>query len=161
LSSKLRFQVEDRPPNVLLVLDADATFPSAQFGIDRLTIPARIALDSIAATLQQEVGRSLSTIEVVGHTDTVPTGRAQWTNTHLSAARAATVVEYLGTRQLSPCILSASGRGSYFPTRPGNDTASLRANRRIELLLHPVVGASLAAVSGACKDTAIAPVRRE
>lgn len=83
-------------------------------------------------------------IEVQGHTDDQKiTGKLQQkypTNWELSAARATTVARYLQDHGVNPKLLSAAGFSKYHPVAT-NDTAEGRAqNRRIELILMPIIG---------------------
>jgi chemotaxis protein MotB len=95
---------------------------------------AMSALDAIAAEMLKFVGHE---IYVEGHTDNVPQNSVQYpSNYYLSAARAIAVMEYLERQGLDPKMLSALGRGEYWPVDT-NDTAEGRANnRRVEILIY-------------------------
>jgi chemotaxis protein MotB len=115
-----------------------------------------ILFDSGEATLKpggvavlQKVGAALKKvtdrpIEVQGHTDNVPIKGALAqrfpTNWELSAARATNVARFLQDQAgLDPTRLSATAYSEYQP-RDTNDTdAGRRRNRRIEILLGPVL----------------------
>jgi len=83
-------------------------------------------------------------IEVQGHTDNVPIvgalARRFPTNWELSAARATNVARFLqDDGGLDPTLLTATAYSEYQP-RDRNDTgAGRRRNRRIEILLGPVL----------------------
>lgn len=90
-------------------------------------------------------------IDVEGHTDNVPIStelaKRYPTNWELSTARATNVARFLqDTVKIDPKLLSATGYSEYRPRAP-NDTAEGRQkNRRIEILLGPVVEAAKPAV---------------
>jgi type VI secretion system protein ImpK len=73
---------------------------------------------------------------VAGHSDNVPIKTARFpSNTHLSLARAESVMRQFATSVEDPSRLSAEGRAEKEPIAP-NDTAEGRArNRRIEVIL--------------------------
>jgi chemotaxis protein MotB len=96
-----------------------------------------------------KVGEGLKKVEgkmvrVVGHTDTVPIHKDYLdkfpSNWELSAARASTVVRYFQDKSgLDPKGMEAVGRSFYQPAAP-NDTVKNRAlNRRVEILIAPVM----------------------
>lgn len=91
---------------------------------------------AILDTLAPQLARLPNSIEVDGHTDSVPISTAAFpSNWELSAARAGAVIRYLATRGLKPAQLSAAG---YADTRPvdTNATREGRArNRRVELIV--------------------------
>ena len=101
-------------------------------GAVALAAPARAVLDRVASLAYGAVA-----IEAEGHTDDVPIATAAYpSNWELSAARAASVVRYLLTREgaLPADQYVAVGYGEHRP-RAGNDTAEGRArNRRITVL---------------------------
>jgi len=78
------------------------------------------------------------TIDVEGHTDTVPiTGRYE-DNWALSTARATSVVRIL-TKDYSvdPHTIIASGRSKYYPVANNKTTEGRASNRRTEIILSP------------------------
>jgi chemotaxis protein MotB len=96
-----------------------------------------------------KVGEGLKKVEgkmvrVVGHTDTIPIHKDYLdkfpSNWELSAARASTVVRYFQDKSgLDPKGMEAVGRSFYQPAAP-NDTVKNRAlNRRVEILIAPVM----------------------
>ena len=83
-------------------------------------------------------------IEVDGHTDNVPIVSSLKkrfpTNWELSTARATEVVRYLqehGT--IDPTLLSATGFGEYQPVAPNDTDEGKHKNRRIEIVLLPLL----------------------
>jgi chemotaxis protein MotB len=125
-------------------------------------------LKRVGAILKKTKDRN---IEVQGHTDNVPiTGALAKrfpTNWELSAARATNVARFLTEETgVDPRRVSAAGYSEYRP-RDTNDTeAGRRRNRRIEILLGPVVpegepadegAAGAAAKPAAAEKSATAP----
>lgn len=83
-------------------------------------------------------------IDVEGHTDNVPIGAGLAkrfpTNWELSTARATNVARFLQeTVKIDPTLLSASGYSEYRPRAPNTTAEGRRKNRRIEILLGPVL----------------------
>lgn len=97
-------------------------------------------LSDAARDALAQVANSLVTIpnpvQVEGHTDNVPISNAVYrSNWELSAARAASVVQFLQSQGVDPKRLAAVGRGEYHPIAD-NDSESGRAqNRRVTLLI--------------------------
>ncbi|WP_137937604.1 OmpA family protein [Chitinivorax sp. B] len=90
-------------------------------------------MDKIAKVLNT-YGKT--TLEIEGHTDNVGSDASNQT---LSENRANAVQDYLLTRQVAPERLQAYGRGETQP-RASNDTEAGRSqNRRVEILIEPVV----------------------
>ena len=90
-------------------------------------------LDKISRVLNQ-YGKT--TVTVTGHTDSVGSDAANQT---LSAKRAQSVLDYFASKNVNPVRLAAYGRGEAAP-RADNATEAGRAlNRRVELLIEPVV----------------------
>jgi chemotaxis protein MotB len=62
------------------------------------------------------------------------------TNWELSTGRATEVVRYLQeTGGIDPHLLSATGYGEYQPVAPNNTEEGKHKNRRIEIILLPVL----------------------
>ena len=90
-------------------------------------------LDKMAELL---VRYDRTVVQVIGHTDNI--GSAEY-NQRLSEQRAQSVVDHLVARGVHSHRLSAAGRGFSEP-RASNDTeAGRQLNRRVELLIKPVV----------------------
>jgi outer membrane protein OmpA-like peptidoglycan-associated protein len=90
-------------------------------------------LDKISRVLNQ-YGKT--TVSVTGHTDSVGSDTANQT---LSEKRAQSVLDYFASKNVNPVRLAAYGRGEAEP-RADNATEAGRAlNRRVELLIQPVV----------------------
>lgn len=91
----------------------------------------------VAKALNDEPGP----IIVAGHSDNIPINTARFpSNTHLSLARAQSVMQTLAIPLNDPSRLTAEGRAEKEPIA-GNDTAEGRAkNRRIEVVLVKTAG---------------------
>lgn len=90
-------------------------------------------LDKISRVLNQ-YGKT--TVTVIGHTDSVGSDAFNQT---LSEKRAQSVLDYFAGKNVNPIRLAAYGRGESQP-RADNATEAGRAlNRRVELLIEPVV----------------------
>ena len=90
-------------------------------------------LDKISRVLNQ-YGKT--TVTVTGHTDSVGSDAFNQT---LSEKRAQSVLDYFASKNVNPIRLAAYGRGESQP-RADNATEAGRAlNRRVELLIEPVV----------------------
>ncbi len=99
---------------------------------------ARLSADAMNALRQ--VARSLvsipNPIQVEGHTDNVPIANALYrSNWELSAARAASVVQFLQGQGVDPRRLAAVGRGEHHPIAANDDEAGRARNRRVTLLI--------------------------
>ena len=115
-----------------------------------MTLNGSLLFDSGSANLSNEAGAVLdqvglileryaeSTIEIEGHTDSVPINSAKYpSNNELSDARALSVFYYLMEHtSLNPAMVKHSGRGEYNPIAD-NSTAEGRAlNRRVEIKIY-------------------------
>jgi chemotaxis protein MotB len=83
-------------------------------------------------------------IEVQGHTDNVPITSALAkrfaTNWELSAARSTNVARFLQDEaKIEPKLLSAAAFSEYAPRTPNDTEEGRRKNRRIEILLGPLL----------------------
>jgi len=109
---------------------------SATIGAD-----GREALKKVSDALRTMQGKA---IRVEGHTDNVPTGHSGPfpSNWELSSARALAVVRFFQESGVDPTRLSGAGFGEFQPISP-NDTPEGRSlNRRIEIVLLPLEGAT-------------------
>jgi flagellar motor protein MotB len=94
----------------------------------------------VLSTLQaigQVVRQTPYEIFVAGHTDDVPIrGSVFKSNLELSAARAATVVDFFVRHDLvSPARIATMGFGEYRPLVPNTSEANREQNRRVEIIL--------------------------
>lgn len=77
-----------------------------------------------------------TTISIEGHTDSQGSDQA---NQLLSEKRALAVESYLESNKVAPQRLTAVGRGENMPVADNGSEAGRARNRRVELLLEPVV----------------------
>ncbi|WP_295875407.1 OmpA family protein [uncultured Zhongshania sp.] len=94
---------------------------------DQLTIPAQQILRKVAEVIKQS---SATLIEVGGYTDNA--GDAEY-NLRLSAARAATVREYLIAQGIQQARLQTKGYGESSPRADNTSDKGRALNRRVEL----------------------------
>lgn len=126
LQDKLRVDVAD---NILFQLGSAELLPGGKEVLDNL---AMVLADSKDQTIQ-----------VAGHTDDLPIKSPSFrypTNWELSAARALSAVRYLEEVCGIPGKkLAAVAHGQYQPRVPNNSPENRAKNRRIEILLTPVL----------------------
>jgi outer membrane protein OmpA-like peptidoglycan-associated protein len=77
-----------------------------------------------------------TTLTIVGHTDNV--GGVAY-NQKLSQDRAVAVAHYLESKDVNPVRLATSGKGESAPVASNSSDAGRQANRRVEILVQPVV----------------------
>lgn len=134
----VNFNAEDltvtmRDGKVYVSLSEKLLFAS---GSDKVDPKGKEALGKLAGVLRTNPDISVT---VEGHTDTIPIRTANFKdNWELSTARATSIVRLLvGTYNVPPARVQASGRGEFHPVA-GNDTPDGRArNRRTEIILMP------------------------
>lgn len=134
--------------NLRMRLPGEASFPSREGNDLRLLLPGHMTFSSGSASLSPAARALLERVAAVlaeyqrtqvvveGHSDA--RGPRAYNQT-LSEQRALAVARYLGARGVAAERLVAVGYG---PSRPlaGNDSeAGRRENRRVELLVRPVV----------------------
>ncbi|MCB1521168.1 MAG: peptidoglycan -binding protein [Hyphomicrobiaceae bacterium] len=138
---RLREQLKERKDIRVVgdrfVFESEVLFPSGQAsmtpeGLAAMDELAR-AIGELANTIPPEIDWVL---QVDGHTDIRPINSPQFpSNWELSTTRAVSVVKYLASRGVPPNRLVAAGYGEFQPIESGDDDASLKKNRRIELKL--------------------------
>jgi len=105
-------------------------------------------LKKVGDILHKAEGRG---IEVQGHTDNVPIvgalAKRYPTNWELSAARAVNVARFLQQSGVDPKRLSAAAHSEYQPRSANDSDEGKRKNRRIEILLGPLVVQQAAAAA--------------
>jgi chemotaxis protein MotB len=124
-----------------LRLSATRFFDAAQASLRPDALPV---LDAIADELVP-LDRPL---RIEGHTDDTPLGNSRLrSNWELSAARAASVVEYFqDVHHAKPEQLTAAGRASSMPIAPNDTLEHRELNRRIEITLELPPGDMLSAL---------------
>ena len=113
-------------------------FPSGSTDISK---DGKLVLDKVVSILKDIKDKR---IQVEGHTDNVPivSGLKKRfpTNWELSTARATEVVRYLQEQGgLDPKQLSATGYSEYQPVAPNDTDDGKHKNRRIEIVLLPLL----------------------
>lgn len=78
-------------------------------------------------------------IRIEGHTDS--TGSAAY-NMRLSRERADSVRDYLVAHGVDPAIITTRGLGAQYPVASNETTAGRQQNRRVEVILRDIEGAS-------------------
>lgn len=75
-------------------------------------------------------------ISIEGHTDNVSAHNTIYKNNwELSSARAASVLHYLESHQVTPSRLQFSGFGEYKPLYPNDSEQNRQANRRVTIVI--------------------------
>jgi outer membrane protein OmpA-like peptidoglycan-associated protein len=155
-SSAGSFVVQQQGPDVLLILEESVTFET---GRATLLPTVRGTLAAVVRLLQRDTFRGLvREVEILGHADPRGNSFANW---GLSAERAVAVAQFLvDSLRVNPCIILASGLGSYFP-RDSTANADLlplsqrdafyARDRRVEILLHPAVAKARSARRVGCR----------
>ena len=128
-------QVEFRKGRLVVKLASSILFDS---GKTELKPEGQTALGSLAAALKSLNDREFL---VAGHTDNVPIKTAKFKNNwDLSTARAVEVVQYLITQGMTSSNIGAAGYGENDPVADNKDEAGKAQNRRIEVILMPLLG---------------------
>lgn len=127
-----RIEVNFTAQYVLLSLKGALLFDSGTAQIREQSLPV---LNKVGAILERYAD---STIEIEGHTDSVPINNAQFANNNeLSSARALAVFDYLlDTTILNPADIKHSGRGEYAPVADNSTEAGRAKNRRVEIRIY-------------------------
>ena len=123
-------QVEINKRKVSVRLMGETTFDSGKADIKEQMIPL---LKKIGSILKETKGD----IIIAGHTDNVPVKGGQYkSNLRLSAARAASVAEFLiGKASVDPWRISTMGFGKHRPLHPNNTLEGRQKNRRVEITI--------------------------
>jgi outer membrane protein OmpA-like peptidoglycan-associated protein len=123
--------VDKRADNALLVSMTSST------GFDTNSAVIKpgytTTLNKISRVLNQ-YGKT--TVTVIGHTDNVGSDAFNQT---LSEKRAQSVLDHFASQNVNPVRLSAYGRGESEPRASNANEAGRQLNRRVELLIQPVV----------------------
>lgn len=130
------FYIKKKPDNVTLVLEERVSFNSGEDTLSPAVLPI---LDRVSSLLRD---RRDVTAVISGYTDDVPINNNKFrSNWHLSAARAATVAEYLIAKGVSGRRLSIRGYAQYRPLYPNDSPEHRSRNRRVEIALRPLARA--------------------
>jgi chemotaxis protein MotB len=146
-----QLRVESRRGELVMAVQSDLLFDE---GRSELRPAGKGALMEIARALETtsppSTGRRfLVTAHIDGNPEAKPPrhARSAW---DVTAARAATVVEYLVSLGVSGASLTAAGAGTFDPIGPNDDAQGRARNRRIEVALLPSVD-SVVSVPGAAR----------
>ncbi len=128
------------PEGDLIVMDNEVLFAS---GRAELSDDSRIGLNGVAGYL---IGHDDLNLRIDGHTDGVPIRASAWKdNYELAAMRAHAVMVYLTERGVAPDRMFIAGLGPNRPmVEPENPEDPMAENRRVEILLLPRSGRSVA-----------------
>ncbi len=121
---------------VMLSLKGALLFDSGKAELRENSLPV---MERVGVILERYAG---STIEIEGHTDTVPMHSAKYANNNeLSSARALSVFDYLiENTSLDPADIKHAGRGEYVPIADNATEEGRAKNRRVEIRIYnPVI----------------------
>ena len=121
---------------VMLSLKGALLFDSGKAELREDSLPV---MERVAVILERYAG---STIEIEGHTDTVPMHSAKYANNNeLSSARALSVFDYMvENTALDPADIKHAGRGEYVPVADNATEEGRAKNRRVEIRIYnPVI----------------------
>lgn len=119
-----------RGDNIDLRMASGVTF---DFNASTVKPQFRGTLEDVARTLADYQS---TYVDVTGHTDSVGTDAV---NLKLSNERAAALADYLSSRGVSRARIATRGFGKTQPVAPNTDEAGRARNRRVEILLSPIV----------------------
>jgi len=126
---------------VLVRIGEEATFPVNRFELGVLRAEGKRVLRRIGSELLTAgLMDSIDQVQVAGHTSREGGDELNW---RLSASRATTVALFLiDSAGLSPCAVTALGRGKHYPVDPDRARGTRgadQADRRIELEIRPII----------------------
>ena len=135
-SNQVALTMEDR--GLVITFVAEVLFDS---GKAKLKPGGESILHKVGNVIKEETVNN--EISVEGHTDNVPIKYSGWkSNWELSTARATSVLHYLEDNcRLTPDKLSATGYGEYRPVASNEAEEGKQANRRVEIIIKPLVQA--------------------
>ena len=126
-----------RRGRMVVGMPSQVLFPSGQH---ELSEKGRGTLKKVAGALKEFPERRFL---VAGHTDTKPIGEKLKTlyedNWDLSARRALVVTRFLIGEGVAPGSLAAAGYGEHDPARSNKNAGGRAKNRRIELIVEPLL----------------------
>jgi chemotaxis protein MotB len=126
-----------RRGRMVVGMPSQVLFPSGQH---ELSDKGKGTLVKVAAAIKELPERRFL---VAGHTDNMPIGEKLKTlyedNWDLSARRALVVTRFLIAEGVAPGNLAATGYGEHDPARSNKGAAGRRKNRRIELIVEPLL----------------------
>jgi chemotaxis protein MotB len=131
-------QITEMKNRLTMTMVDKILFPSGSVDISKA---GKAVLDKVVSILKDVKDKR---IQIEGHTDNVPIVSALKkrfpTNWELSTARATEVVRYLQEEGgLDPKLLSATGYAEFQPVASNDTDEGKRKNRRIEIVLLPLL----------------------
>ncbi|MAO25043.1 MAG: hypothetical protein CMJ35_06345 [Phycisphaerae bacterium] len=145
--------------NGMLRFVSDLTFGS---GSDQVQASAAQSLKTLASVLKSGAASKYD-LRIVGHTDNEKPGantqRNHPTNMHLSAHRAISVRNTLGTAGIDWSRMSVTGWGEYRPLVPNNKGKGTAQNRRVEIYLVPSTRTSVSSSGNLDEATRSTPAQ--
>jgi chemotaxis protein MotB len=117
---------------VYVSLQENLLFPSGSAVVNP---KGKEALSKLATVLNQNPD---ITVDIEGHTDSIPIHAKYQDNWDLSLARAASIVRILtGDYKVDPTRVIASGHSQYDPVQPNSTPEGRQLNRRTDIILSP------------------------
>jgi chemotaxis protein MotB len=117
---------------VYVSLQENLLFPSGSAVVNP---KGKEALGKLAAVLNQNPE---ITVDIEGHTDSIPIHGKYQDNWDLSLARSASIVRILTTDyKVDPTRVIASGHSQYDPVQPNSTSEGRAQNRRTDIILSP------------------------
>src|ERR1700722_18382128 len=117
---------------VYVSLQENLLFPSGSAVVNP---KGKEALGKLAAVLNQNPD---ITVDIEGHTDSIPIHGKYQDNWDLSLARSASIVRILTTDyKVDPMRVIASGHSQYDPVQPNSRSEGRALNRRTDIILSP------------------------
>ena len=132
-----KIDVEFNANCVILSLSGAFLFDSGQASLKNEAIPV---LDKIGVILAKYAG---NTVEIEGHTDSVPLNGGRYENNDvLSSYRALAVFNYLKENAaIDPGVMKHTGRGEYIPVADNSTPEGRAKNRRVEIKIYNALSA--------------------
>ena len=132
-----KIDVEFNANCVILSLSGAFLFDSGQASLKEEAIPV---LDKIGVILAKYAG---NTVEIEGHTDSVPLNGGRYENNDvLSSYRALAVFDYLKENAaIDPGVMKHTGRGEYIPVADNSTPEGRAKNRRVEIKIYNALSA--------------------
>jgi len=117
---------------VYVSLQENLLFPSGSAVVNP---KGKLALGKLAEVLNQNPD---ITVDIEGHTDSIPIRGKYQDNWDLSLARAASIVRILASDyKVDPMRIIASGHSQYDPVQPNSSPEGRALNRRTDIILSP------------------------
>lgn len=132
-----KIDVEFNANCVILSLSGAFLFDSGQATLKAEAIPV---LDKVGVILAKYAD---NTVEIEGHTDSVPLNGGRYENNDvLSSYRALAVFNYLkDNAAIDPGVMKHSGRGEYIPAADNSTPEGRAKNRRVEIKIYNTLSA--------------------